>query len=245
MRPFVFQLTGICAALAICTSQAGATQMKARSCGPSAIRAAALKQVAPRLVGCRYDEVAVPLVRYFSIFPALTKTPGSEATNTILEQTPAAGESLAPGGQLALNVSVGRSLKPEVTAGTVAPAEIATLAEAAQPRQVSPNPVSAANASDAPIEVMAFVTASEAPAIPAPSPSMKLSSLTYLLRPGLLWVWLGIVVVGIGIALAFRGKRGRSGYGYERVPKVTARLEYSPSRLSANGPLVVGRERGQ
>ena len=248
MRPFVFPVLCVCAILSVPVS---ASAQKSRSCGPSAIRAAAARQVAPNLVGCRYDEVAVPLVRYFSIFPALTKTPGSEATSTILEQTPAAGEPLAAGGQLALNVSVGPSRKPEEAVGAVAPveapaeAEMPAVAEAAQPQQTSPDLASAANASEVPVEVMTFVAASESPATPALLPRIRLPSLTYLLRPDLLWAGLGIVVFGIGLILAFRGRRSRSEYGYERVPKVTARLEYSPSRLNTHGPLIVGREGGQ
>ncbi len=244
MRPFVFPVLCVCIILSIPVS---ASAQKSRSCGPSVIRAAAAKQVAPNLVGCRYDEVAVPLVRYFSIFPSLTKTPGSAATSTILEQTPAAGEALAAGGQLALSVSVGPSLKPEEAAGAVAPVEpeSTAVAEGAPPQRASPELTSAANTSEAPIEVTEFVVASKAPATPASLPHMQLPSFTYLLRPDLLWVWLGIVVFGIGIVMTFRGRRGQPEYGYERVPKVTARLEYSPSRLNAHGPLIVGREGGQ
>ena len=245
MRPFVFPVLCVCVILSVPVSASAQTS---RSCAPSAIRAAAAKQVAPNLVGCRYDEVAVPLVRYFSIFPSLTKTPGSEATSTILEQTPAAGEPLAAGGQLALNVAVGPSLKPE-EAASVATASVeappVAVAEAAQAQQTSPDQASATNASEAPIEITESVAASKAPAAPAVFPRIQLPSLAYLRRPGLLWALLGIVVFGLGITLAFRGRRGRSEYGYERVPKVTARLEYGPGRLNANGPLIVGREGGQ
>ncbi len=224
-----------------------ASAQTSRSCAPSVIRAAAAKQVAPNLVGCRYDEVAVPLVRYFSIFPALTKTPGSEATSTILEQTPAAGEPLAAGGQLALNVAVGPSVKPEAPAGAVAPVETETpvVAETTQPQQASPDVASASSVSEAPIEITEFVAASETPAASALLPRIQLPSLAYLRRPGLLWALLSIVVFGIGLILTLRGRRSRPEYGYERVPKVTARLEYGPGRLNANGPLIVGKEGGQ
>jgi hypothetical protein len=245
MRPLVFPVLCVCVILSVPVSASAQTS---RSCAPSAIRAAAAKQVAPNLVGCRYDEVAVPLVRYFSIFPALTKTPGSEATSTILEQTPAAGEPLAAGGQLALNVAVGPSLKPVEAAGAAAASAEAppvAVAEAAQAQQASPDQASAANASEAPIEIAEFVAASKAPPAPAVLPRIQLPSLAYLRRPGLLWAVLGIVVFGIGIVMTFRGRRSRTEYGYERVPKVTARLEYGPGRLSANGPLIVGREGGQ
>ena len=244
MRPFVFPLLCVSVILSVPVCASAQTS---RSCAPSIIRAAAAKQVAPNLVGCRYDEVAVPLVRYFSIFPALTKTPGGKANSTILEQTPAAGQPLAAGGQLALNVSVGPSVKPEAAAGAVAPVETETpvVAETAQPQQASPDVASAFRASETPIEITEFVAASEAPAPPAVLPRIQLPSLAYLRRPGLLWALLGIVVFGIGIILTFRGKKTRSEYGYERVPKVTARLEYGPGRLSANGPLIVGREGGQ
>lgn len=249
MRPFVFPVLCVCLILSVPVS---ASAQKSRSCGASTIRAAAAKQVAPNLVGCRYDEVAVPLVRYFSIFPSLTKTPGSEATSTILEQTPAAGEPLAAGGQLALNVSVGPSLKPEPlkpeeAAGAVAPVESETpaVAEAPPPQQAQPDVTPAAQASEAPVEISEFVAASKTPAAPAALPPIRLPSLAYLLRPDLLWVWLGILVFGIGIVMTFRGRRSRSEYSYERVPKVTARLEFSPSRLNAHGSLIVGREGGQ
>jgi hypothetical protein len=241
MRPFAFPVLCVCVILNVPVCASAQTS---RSCAPSAIRAAAAKQVAPNLVGCRYDEVAVPLVRYFSIFPALTKTPGGKANSTILEQTPAAGEALAAGGQLALNVSVGPSLKPEEATG-VAPMETppVAVAEAVQPQQA--DVASASSVSEAPIEITEFVAAAEPPAAPAVMPRIQLPSLAYLLRPGLLWALLGIVVFGIGIIMTFRGKKTRPEYGYERVPKVMARLEYGPGRLSANGPLIVGREGGQ
>ncbi len=243
MRPFVFQLIGSCAALVMCASQSEATQVKARACGPSAIRAAAARHVAPRLVGCRYDEVAVPLVRYFSIFPALTKTPGSQATSTILAQSPAAGEPLAAGGQLALSVSVGRSPRPEEAIGATIPGEAPPtgVAGAIETQPTSPDLASVSSTSGAPIEIMEFTVASEAPAALVPSPSVRLPPLAYLFRPGLLWAWLGIAVAGTVFALVFRGRRRRSEFGYDRVPKVTARLEYMPSRLNAYGPLIVGR----
>jgi hypothetical protein len=173
--------------------------------------------------------------------------PGGKATSTILEQTPAAGEPLAAGGQLALNVSVGPSVKPEAAAGAVAPVETETpvVAEIAQPQQASPDVASASRASEAPIEITEFVAAAEPPAAPAVLPRIQLPSLAYLLRPGLLWALLGIVVFGIGIVMTFRGRRKRPEKGYDRVPKVTARLEYGPGRLSAHGPLVVSRESGQ
>jgi hypothetical protein len=249
MRAVVFPVLCVCAILVVPVSAAA---QKSRTCAPSAIRAAAAKQVAPNLVGCRYDEVAVPLVRYFSIFPVLTKTPGSAATSTILEQTPAAGEPLAAGGQLALNVSVGPSQKPEAPKpGTPKPEETAAapvetpVAEAVPPQQSAPDPVPVLAVSDAPAEIL--TVAPEAPArSPGVSwPSVKWPALAYLFRPALLGVWLGLLVFGIGIVMTFRGRRKRPEKGYDRVPKVTARLEYGPGRLSAHGPLVVSRESGQ
>ncbi len=244
MRAEVFPVLCVCAVLIV---PVPVQAQKSGACGDAAIRAAAARQMAPRLIGCRYDEVAVPLVRYFSIFPVLTKTPGSAATSTILEQTPAVGEPLAAGGQLALSVSVGPSPAPKETAGAAAPveAEAPLVADTVQPAQTPPDQAIATSASEAPVEVTGQTMAAEPPVVPVSLPRLKLPSLTYLLRPDLLWAGLGILVFGIGLSLAFRGRRSRSAYGFERVPKVTARFEFSPGRLSANGPLIVGKEGDQ
>lgn len=247
MKSVVFPVLCVCACLIVPVS---ASAQKSRTCAPPAIRAAAAKQVAPNLVGCRYDEVAVPLMRYFSIFPVLTKTPGREATSTILEQVPAAGAPLTAGGQLALNVSVGPALKP----ATPKPEETAT-APVAAPLPQPPAPAVAVpvvlapvvSVSDAPAEMTAPAAVPEAPArfSGLSLPSVKWPALAYLFQPALLGGWLGLLVLGIGILMTFRGRRRRSENGYDRVPKVTARLEYGPGRLSARGPLVLSRESGR
>jgi len=250
MKSVVFPVLCVCACLIV---PASASAQKSRTCAPSAIRAAAAKQVAPNLVGCRYDEVAVPLMRYFSIFPVLTKTPGREATSTILEQAPAAGAPLTAGGQLALSVSVGPALKPATPKPEEAapvPAEAAAPAAEASPLPQPPAPVVSApvvSVSDAPAEMTAPAAVPEAPArfSGLSLPSVKWPALAYLFQPALLGVWLGLLVLGIGILMTFRGRRRRSENGYDRVPKVTARLEYGPGRLSARGPLVLSRESGR
>ncbi|HTN41880.1 MAG TPA: hypothetical protein VLZ84_12055 [Asticcacaulis sp.] len=224
MKAVVFLVFCICAVLLPPASLAAQT---VRSCGPSAIRAAAAKQVAPNLVGCRYDDVAVPLVRYFSIFPVLTKTPDGKANSAILQQSPAAGQPLAAGGQLALTVSVGLSPQPEATkAPAEAVPDVTTVADA---------DISADAA--APVELMTFAPASDA----VPAKPEKMPPAVNLFRPALLWIWGGILAVAIAIALVFRGKRKRSEYGYDRVPKVVATLDCDPGKLNAHGPLVVSR----
>jgi hypothetical protein len=254
MKAVVFPVWPVLCVCAILIVPVSAAAQKSGACGDAAIRAAAAKQVAPRLVGCRYDEVAVPLVRYFSIFPTLTKTPGDRATSTILEQQPAAGEPLAAGGQLALNVSVGRSPAPELSAA--ASAENPAVSRPARPQETPPAGTKPADPPDTPVKLTEFVAASEAasentpeiaPESAAASMSQSISawagkglSVVHMIRPGLLWVWIGIIAVVIAVALVFRGRRKRSEYEYERVPKVTARLEYGPGRLNANGPLIVG-----
>jgi len=224
MKAVVFLVICVCNVLFV---PAAFAAQKTRSCGPSAIRAAAAKQVAPNLVGCRYDDVAVPLVRYFSIFPVLTKTPGSKANNAILQQSPAAGQPLAAGGQLALTVSVGLSPQPEAAnSPAVVVPDVTTVADA---------DISADAA--APVELMTFAPASDA----APVPTEKVLPVVNLFRPALLWIWGGILAVAIAVALVFRGKRRRLEYGYDRVPKVVARLDCDPGKLNAHGPLVVSR----
>jgi len=230
MKSVVFPVLCVCAVLIVPVSASAQTS---RTCAPSAIRAAAAKQVTPNLVGCRYDEVAVPLVRYFSIFPVLTKTPGREATSTILAQTPAEGTPLAMGGQLALSVSVGPSLAPQATN---LPAET-TPGEASTPAVVAET----ASVSQAPVDLMTLTAVSEA----ASAVSIQKTTVVNLFRPALFWIWGAILAVVIAVALIFRGKHRRSEYGYDRVPKVAARLEYGPGRLSTHGPLIVSRETGQ
>ncbi|MFT4076689.1 MAG: hypothetical protein QM647_14290 [Asticcacaulis sp.] len=201
----------------------------ARMCGAGAIRAAAAKQVAPNLVGCRYDAVAVPLAQYFSIFPSLTKTAGEKASSTILQQAPAAGEPLGAGGQLALQVSVG-------------PAGMPTAAPLTQP-QVIAAPVANPTVPDT---VADTETVPPAAVYQAPSSEVQTSKSTaqpllpaYLLRPGLIWAWVGIIAAGVVVVLIWRARRPRYGGGYDRVPQVSARFVFGPSRLSASGPLVL------
>jgi hypothetical protein len=253
MRPFVFQVISICAALLLCALQAEAAQVKTRSCGASAIRAAAAQQVAPRLVGCRYDDVAVPLAQYFSIFPALTKTPGDEATSTIVEQTPAAGQPLLAGGQLALQVSVGESHPPlpEKAPGftPVEAAPASTPPEGSKP--VETKPVKPKPADSGPVQADTPTLTVAAPAAPVQAreaasqqalPKLNLPNITlpaYLMRPGLLWAWLVIGVVGVWVSLKWRRRRPSPDVTYERVPQVSARFEFGPSRVTASGPLIV------
>jgi hypothetical protein len=240
MRAIVFPVLCVCIVLLVPVS---VSAQKSRSCTPAAIRAAAAKQVAPYLVGCRYDEVAVPLVRYFSIFPVLTKTPGATATSTILEQSPVAGAPLEAGGQLALSVSAGSVSAGSVSVGPSSVPETANLpaetvsGEAAVPAVMA----DAATVSEAPADLMVLTAASE-DASPAP---VKTPAGVNLFRPALFWIWGAILGVGTAVALIFRGRHRRSEYGYDRVPKVAARLEYGPGRLSTHGPLIVSRETGQ
>jgi len=174
-------------------------------------------------------------MRYFSIFPVLTRTSGDAAADVIIEQRPAAGVPLAVGGQLALSVSASGE-KPQPSAMTAVEAPPETIKAEAEP--------ASASTAAAPDEIMAFVTVSQAPAEKAPP--LRLPSLESLLRPGLLWVWLSIAVAGLAILiLIFRGKHRLPEQGFDRVAKVTARLEYGPGRLNAHGPLIVGRESGQ
>ena len=246
-----------------------------RSCGAGAIRAAAAKQVAPRLVGCRYDDVAVPLAQYFAIFPALTKTPGDDASSTILQQTPAAGEPLTAGGQLALQVSVGPARAPQAAEAPAVPPSTDTPSTEAPvtqtpvtdlPPPVSKTPVEdAAPAASAEPQVAGPKSAqpeavAEAPHGAPPKlappklslpkfdlpkfhlPEITLPRLTFpahLLRPGLAWAWIGTALVGVLLFFVWRGRRPRSEITYDRVPQVSARFVFGPSRLSASGPLVL------
>jgi hypothetical protein len=250
-----------------------------RSCGAGAIRAAAAKQVAPRLVGCRYDDVAVPLAQYFSIYPSLTKTPGDDVSSTILQQTPSAGDPLTAGGQLALQVSVGpaRSSQaaetPAALPSTDTPSTEAPMtetpvietpvaeAQASLPPPVQKAPVEdAAPAASAEAPMAVSKPTMEAPHTPQPKfawpklslpkfdwpkfdwPEITLPKLTfpgYLLRPDLAWAWIGTVLVGVLLFFAWRGRRPRSDITYDRVPQVSARFVFGPSRLSASGPLVM------
>ncbi|MGN6365442.1 hypothetical protein [Asticcacaulis taihuensis] len=249
-----------------------------RSCGAGAIRAAAAKQVAPRLVGCRYDDVAVPLAQYFAIYPSLTKTPGDDASSTILQQAPAAGEPLAVGGQLALQVSVGPARSPQAAETSAAPPSTDTPSTEAPMTEtpVIETPVAEAQASlpppvqKTPVEDAAPAASAKAPtsepkaaeahrntrskfAWPKLSmpkldvPKFHLPNITlpklafpaYLLRPGLAWAWIGTALVGVLLFFVWRGRRPRSEITYDRVPQVSARLVFGPSRLSASGPLVM------
>lgn len=73
-------------------------------------------------------------------------------------------------------------------------------------------------------------------------PDVTLPRLTfpaYLLRPGLAWAWIGTALVGVLLFFVWRGRRPRSEITYDRVPQVSARLVFGPSRLSASGPLVM------
>lgn len=75
-------------------------------------------------------------------------------------------------------------------------------------------------------------------------PEITLPKLTfpgYLLRPDLAWAWIGTVLVGVLLFFAWQGRRPRSDITYDRVPQVSARFVFGPSRLSAIGPLVVER----
>jgi len=249
-----------------------------RSCGAGAIRAAAAKQVAPRLVGCRYDDVAVPLAQYFAIYPSLTKTPGDDASSTILQQTPAAGEPLAAGGQLALQVSVGPARSPQAAETPAAPPSTDTPSTEAPMTETPvietpvadaqadlPPPVQKAPVKDAAPAVSAEAPTSEPKAAEAPRntrpkfawpklsmpkldvpkfhlPEITLPKLTfpgYLLRPDLAWAWIGTALVGVLLFFVWRGRRPRSEITYDRVPQVSARFVFGPSRLSASGPLVM------
>ena len=250
-----------------------------RSCGAGAIRAAAAKQVAPRLVGCRYDDVAVPLAQYFAIYPSLTKTPGDDVSSTILQQTPAAGDPLTAGGQLALQVSVGPARSPQAaetpavppstdTPSTEAPMTETPVIETSMTDAQADRPLPVQKA---PVEEVAPVASAESqmaepkPAVEAPRdarpkfvwpklslpkfglpqfhlPDVTLPRLTfpaYLLRPGLAWAWIGTALVGVLLFFVWRGRRPRSEITYDRVPQVSARLVFGPSRLSASGPLVM------
>lgn len=231
MRAVIFPVLCV---FAVLIAPVSASAQKSRTCAPSAIRAAAAKQVAPNLVGCRYNEVAVPLVRYFSIFPVLTRTSGDSAASVILEQKPAAGEPLTAGGQLALSISAAQP-KPQETTVVEAPV-------AAPPAEPAPLAVSV---SAAPVERVELPAISQVSA--KKGPPLRLPSLNVGGRPSLSWVWLGVTLAGFAaVVLVFRGRRRRSPeQGFDRVAKVTARLEYGPGRLNAHGPLVVGREGGQ
>jgi hypothetical protein len=252
MKAAALLVLGACFALVLTVPDVASAQ-RARSCNARAIRAASEKQVTPRLVGCRYDDVAVPLAQYFAIYPSLTKTPGAQANSTILEQSPAAGEPLAAGGQLALNVSIGLPAKPAqteappVTAAGMAPAETVSAFQPEVPVGVaSPNSIATPAATMASVsEPVAIAPVSETDAVPtAPAaPSPKKFSISYLVRPGLIWVWLAIAVALGGILfLAFRRQNPRTDAGYERVPQVTARFRFGPGRLNVSGPLVVTTE---
>jgi hypothetical protein len=220
-----------------------------RSCNARAIRAAAEKQVTPRLVGCRYDDVAVPLAQYFAIYPSLTKTPGTQANSTILEQSPAAGEPLMAGGQLALNVSIGLPAKPVQTEATPVPIGAAPMetAPAFQPEvpagAAAPNSPATPTAATASVsEPVAVAPAPETDDVPAAAvaPSPKNFSISYLFRPGLTLAWLAIAAALGGVLfLAFRRQSPKTEAGYERVPQVTARFRFGPGRLNVTGPLVV------
>lgn len=273
MKPAAVPVLSACAFLILAIPALAA--QGTRSCGAGAIRAAAAKQVAPRLVGCSYDDVAVPLAQYFAIYPSLTKTPGDDASSTILQQTPAAGEPLTAGGQLALQVSVGPARSPQpaetpaVPPSTDTPSTEAPMTQTPVtdlPPPVSKTPVEdAAPAASAEPQVAGPKSAqpeavAEAPHNAPPKfawpklslpkfdlpkfhlPDITLPRLTfpaYLLRPGLAWAWIGTALVGVLLFVVWRGRRPRSEITYDRVPQVSARFVFGPSRLSASGPLVM------
>lgn len=277
MKPAAVPVLSACAFLILVVPALAA--QGTRSCGAGAIRAAAAKQVAPRLVGCRYDDVAVPLAQYFAIYPSLTKTPGDDASSTILQQTPAAGEPLTAGGQLALQVSVGPARSPQaaetpaVAPSTDTPSTEAPMTETpvietpvAEAQASLPPPVQKAPVEDAPPAASAEPQMAEPesvaetprntrpkfawpklslPKLDVPKfhlPDITLPKLTfpgYLLRPDLAWAWIGTVLVGVLLFFAWRGRRPRSDITYDRVPQVSARFVFGPSRLSASGPLVM------
>lgn len=208
-----------------------------RVCGAGAIREAAAKQVAPNLIGCRYDAVAVPLAQYFSIFPSLTKTPGEKTSSAILQQVPAAGESLAVGGQLALQVSVGPAAQPAaVQVATPLTTPLAQTAETEVPLANATVQETSADTETVPPAALYQVPTAEVRALQS---AARLQLPAYLLRPALIWAWLGIVAVGVGVVLVWRIRRPRHGGGYARVPQVSARFIFGPSRLRASGPLVL------
>ena len=271
MKPAAVPVLSACAFLILAVPALAA--QGTRSCGAGAIRAAAAKQVAPRLVGCRYDDVAVPLAQYFAIYPSLTKTPGDDASSTILQQTPAAGEPLTAGGQLALQVSVGPARAPQpaetaaISSSTDSPSTEAPMTETpvietpvAEAQASLPPPVQKAPVEDVVPAASAEPPISEAKAAEAPRdappkfvwpklslpkfhlPDITLPRLTfpaYLLRPGLAWAWIGTALVGVLLFFVWRGRRPRSEITYDRVPQVSARFVFGPSRLSASGPLVM------
>ncbi|MGN6207942.1 hypothetical protein [Asticcacaulis sp.] len=276
MKPAAVPVLSACAFLILAIPALAA--QGTRSCGAGAIRAAAAKQVAPRLVGCRYDDVAVPLAQYFAIFPALTKTPGDDASSTILQQTPAAGEPLTAGGQLALQVSVGPARGPQtaetsaISSSTDSPSTEAPMTETpvietpvADAQADLPPPVQKAPVEDAVPAASAEAPMAEPKAAEAPHnvppkfawpklslpkfdlPKFHLPEITvprltfpaYLLRPGLAWAWIGTALVGVLLFFVWRGRRPRSEITYDRVPQVSARFVFGPSRLSASGPLVM------
>jgi hypothetical protein len=277
MKPAAVPVLSACAFLILAVPALAA--QGTWSCGAGAIRAAAAKQVAPRLVGCRYDDVAVPLAQYFAIYPSLTKTPGDDASSTILQQTPAAGEPLTAGGQLALQVSVGPARSPQaaetpaVPPSTDTPSTEAPMTETpvietpvAEAQASLPPPVQKAPVEDAPPAASAEPQMAEPesvaetprntrpkfawpklslPKLDVPKfhlPEITLPKLTfpgYLLRPDLAWAWIGTVLVGVLLFFAWRGRRPRSDITYDRVPQVSARFVFGPSRLSASGPLVM------
>ena len=276
MKPAAVPVLSACAFLILVVPALAA--QGTRSCGAGAIRAAAAKQVAPRLVGCRYDDVAVPLAQYFAIYPSLTKTPGDDASSTILQQTPAAGELLAAGGQLALQVSVGPARSPQAAETPAAPPSTDTPSTEAPMTETPvietpvadaqadlPPPVQKAPVKDAVPAASAEAPTSEPKAAEAPRntrpkfawpklsmpkfdwPKFDRPEITlpkaafpgYLLRPGLAWAWIGMGLVGAMLFLVWHGRRRRSDITFDRVPQVTARLVFGPSRLSASGPLVM------
>ena len=119
-------------------------------------------------------------------------------------------------------------------------------AQASLPPPVQKAPVEdAAPAASAEAPMAVSKPTMEAPHTPQPKfawPKLSLPKLTfpgYLLRPDLAWAWIGTVLVGVLLFFAWRGRRPRSDITYDRVPQVSARFVFGPSRLSASGPLVM------
>ncbi len=233
---------------------AAADQPKSRidPCSAAWIQAAARAQVAPNLIGCTIQDVAVPLARV-GILPSPSEHDGPEPAGTIIAQKPVAGEPLKRGGTLSLQFSTGKVPQPaQETPAPATSAEPETSPASAAPVEPEPVPESAAapsseTAQSATAESVQSDVETAWPTEPPPKqPSVWEAILSFLTTyPLAILIGLGVAITAIVLSLS-GGKGGRktSRKSSRGLPQVTCEAEFGPGRLVVRGPLVLGEKGG-
>ena len=209
---------------------------EAAPCSPVAIRLAVARRQVPAVTGCRYDVVSAPLMQ-FHFMPLPTKVFNETAAGVIVGQTPPAGTPGKPG-LLLLQVSKGPQPQPETPPQTEPKPE--------QPAQPESSATPQASESSSPAEASAPAVPAPPKPVPPPEPERPgLADAVALLwgaisaypLPAVIAVALASVFAGLGLR-GGKPARGRSG----AMPRVGCELEPGASRLTASGPLVLGRK---